>query len=495
MTLGERLSSLNQSLESTPPPRLRRWLRWALFAVLLGLISHGHYAGSGDAVHYMMIARSLVFDRDLDVGNEYADRGNLVYEGRLEAGAHARPGRGGVLRPVHDVGLPLVAAPYFAAAYWLAEGITDSLPARLRARARLSKWIVLRQLMSVAMIGLSVWLAGLFFDAALELTGRPVAAWLWAGLWSSSPPILSLAYVFFPEILGALVALTLYNARPRVAQASSWRCLALGLGAGLLVLLHARYAALALVLCVLIGARLRGDRHRLAVFGLGCALAVGVRTALNLHLWGTLVTSPHATLGVWTGALHEAEEALRRAAGLCFDQEHGLLPSAPVYALAPAGFVLLWRRAPWLAAELAALLGVYALSILLPFTNVHGWRGGWSPAARFLVPVAPFLGLPIALLFLRRNSRALVVGLAAVQLLLDGFFWSRPMLLWSEEAGAAPFLLALGGPALAEAFPSLLRLSAYDLTLCAGLAALVALLTGLLSAGSLSEAARPPGAQ
>ena len=83
--------------------------------MLAGLITHGNYAGSGDAVHYMVIARSIAFDRDFDLGNDYGD---TARHHPRSARMHTRvPGANGALRPVHDVGLPLIAAPSFGAAY------------------------------------------------------------------------------------------------------------------------------------------------------------------------------------------------------------------------------------------------------------------------------------------------------------------------------------------------------------------------------------------
>jgi hypothetical protein len=67
-------------------------------------------------------------------------------------------------------------------------------------------------------------------------------------------------------------------------------------------------------------------------------------------------------------------------------------------------------------------------------TNVHGWRGGWSPAARFLVPVAPFLGLALAL-GISRTPRIITGAILAAQACMDGYFWSHPKLLWSMDGG------------------------------------------------------------
>src|ERR1700730_15808478 len=137
-----------ERVEDASPARLCAVIYLVVTLVMLGLITHGTYAGSGDALHYMVIARSLAFDRDFDVGNDYGDSSSII---KTPAGNHARIGRNGVLRSIHDVGLPLIAAPLFAVAYRLAE-MTDRLPASFRQRTRLDEFIALRQLVSVFMI-------------------------------------------------------------------------------------------------------------------------------------------------------------------------------------------------------------------------------------------------------------------------------------------------------------------------------------------------------
>jgi hypothetical protein len=144
-----------------------------------------------------------------------------------------------------------------------------------------------------------------------------------------------------------------------------------------------------------------------------------------------------------------AAEVGRRTLGLLLDQEHGLLPYAPCYLLAPAGWVWLRRRHPDVAAESLVLIGAYLVPVLLPVTNVHGWRGGWSPAARFLVPVAPFLGLALAF-GMARAPRFVAAVILIGQACLDGYFWSHPKQLWNLDDGApgVPWTLALGSLAV-----------------------------------------------
>lgn len=485
--LSSRAGPLNPTdllaqLESTDARRLKRVLGGTVCVVMLGLISHGHYAGSGDPVHYMMIARSLAFDGDLDLSNDYADPANLILGGRLEAGQHLQAGRGGVLRPVHDIGLPLLATPYFAVAYVAAERLTGLLPEGLRRRARLDPWLALRQLVSVGMILVTCALATTFFEVSSGLTGQKALAFLWTLLWTLSPPILSHGYVFFTEVPSALVALVAYRALAAAPEWSPRRAFGVAVLIGLLPILHVRNLGLALALYGLAAWRLRPCGRSAAAFGLGGAVALSAKLGLNLCLWGQLVATPHARLGAWPGALPCVEEAATRLLGLLLDPSHGLLPWAPIYLLVPAGLVWLGRRAPGAVRDLLILAGSYAILILLPMTNVHGWRGGWSPAARFLVPIAPLLALGVPALLAVRRATLLAAALGGLQLLLDGLFWSRPMLLWSEGDGPTPLLSAWAGDALAAAVPRVGSLSGSGCLAGAGLVLGTAALTAWLAA-------------
>jgi hypothetical protein len=443
-------TALIERLERASPVALRAYIYLVVTLVMLGLITHGNYAGSGDAVHYMVIARSIAFDLDVDVGNDYGDPSNIIKE---PAGSHARIGRNGVLRPVHDIGLPLVAAPFFAGAYRLAE-MTNRLPGWLLRRAKLDEFIALRQLVGVFMILVTGALAVSFFEASWHVTGQKASAFIWAIIWALSPPILTHGYVFLTEVPSALVALLVYARRDDVlGDSPSRRGLLLGLLTGFLFLIHVRNLGLILALGLLIAWRVRRAPKRGLGFGVGLAIMGVIKIALNVHFWGSGLTTPHEHLGVWLGTTAFLSEVAIRSLGLLFDARHGLLVSAPIYLLAPAAWFVLRRRSRVAGNELLLLVVAYLVFVMMPITNIHGWRGGWSPAARFLVPIAPFLALAVPLLLIERNSSRVVAALVFLQLLLDAFFWAHPMLLWSEGPGPAPFLEALIGRSLAAIVP------------------------------------------
>jgi hypothetical protein len=441
---------VSQRIDRLSTRRLRGVVATAIGVLMFGLITHGHYAASGDAVHYLVISHSVAFDGDLDVTNDYADPLRYVTDAPER---HALPGRDGVLRPVHDVGFPVLAAPFVGLAYRLA-AYTDQLPESFRRKSRLSDAIAFRQLVSLFMIALTVTLALSFLTASWRLTGLKGAAAAMTLIWALSAPILTHGYIFLTEIPTALVALAIYLRLDGVRGATSRRtALTLGLLTGLLLLIHVRNVGLVLVFAYLVLWRLpRMPRPRAAFLG-GLGAMFAIKVGLNLLFWGTLLTTPHEHFAAWPGVGPFVAESATRVMGLLFDARHGLLWSAPIYLLAPAALILVARQSRGAAVELTLIVAAYLFFVINPVTNAHGWRGGWSPAARFLVPVTPFLAIGLPALLRSRAGTIVTSAVIAVQIVISAFLWAHPILTFSEGPGPAPWLQWLAGKSFAAAIP------------------------------------------
>lgn len=95
--------------------------------------------------------------------------------------------------------------------------------------------------------------------------------------------------------------------------------------------------------------------------------------------------------------------------GLLLSTGKSVFLFSPITLLGLAGLRWLWRRRP---AETLLAGGVFLVTILY-YAPWWAWYGGWSWGPRFLVPVLPFLVLPIgALLLERRWARPATIVLA-----------------------------------------------------------------------------------
>ena len=437
--------------------RRSRQLALLVFAILWGLITHGTYAGTGDEPHYQMIAHSIVFDGDIDLTTDYSNPANRSLGGHFEGGAHIQPGKDGRLRPVHDIGMPILFAPYYMLAYRVTEVIVARVPQSWLARARLTFTVVVRHFLSFAMIGLTAWIGVYLLEMFTELSVSSRRAFAWTMLLVLSPPIVSHSFLFFTEIISAFLAFAVFRwlRRPGLTDAvtsesqSSRTILAAfvaGTAVGYLLLIHARNVGLIAGLTLL--AVLQAGRGRkwgwLGWFMGGAAVMLAVRTAVNYQFWGTWITTPHAGLGDVTGWQPFVTESLTRLVGWLFDQEEGLLPYAPIYLLVPAGWLALWKRERDLCVALTLVVAAYVAVITIPLLNAHGWRGGWTPAARYLVPVAPFLGvLAFAAVAWVPRLPPVVLVIVCVQVVLDAVLWQHPGLFWNNGIGRSALLAFL----------------------------------------------------
>jgi hypothetical protein len=416
----------------------RRWLFALVVAVLWGLATHGTHAGEGDEPHYLAIAHSIAFDFDLDVSNNYGRGEPLVGGGALDAAHHTRRGRDGTLRPVHDVGLPLLFAPFPRLGVPLVSWLTAHLSEDTMRRLRVTPGTLYKHFVSAVMIPIAALLAVQLFGALRAQGSSPGAAFAWSLLIALSPPLLVISISFFTEVTSALVCLVIFRRLVEDRAPRPMPSFACGAGIGLLVLLHARNAGLAaglLALAALPIARRPMPQH-VAWLAAGFGALAAVRTSINLLFWGTWITSPHARPGEWTGATAMVTETGRRAAGLLLDQEYGLLPYSPLFALVPVGLFALARTNRPLLRALAVVCGAYLLLVLLPLTNAHGWTGGWSPAGRFWVPIVPLLALAVVAAA-RLTPRPILMALVALQIGIGAYLWQHPKSNWNDGDGTA----------------------------------------------------------
>ena len=383
-----------------PGQGLRRWVgdpaRGAVAAGAVAFVLYGAAAWQlssllpgGDAPHYLIITQSLLEDHDLQIENNH-ERGDYraYFKGELRPD-YLRRGRNGQIYSIHAPGLPFIIAPAFALAGYHG---------------------VMAFLCLVAALG-----AAVVWWAARRVTGSASAAWVgWASVALSAPFFLH-AFMVYPEATGGTlimvgVAALAAAATPRAgtaAGAGAW--LLLGLALAPLPWLHTRYAVAAVLVAACLIVRLLRQRKpaaRLAAFLALPAISAAAWFAFFYMIYGSF--SPTAPYGAYT---QTSLAAIPRALpAIVFDQQFGIVPNAPVYALAILGAAAMLARTRRLGLELLLVVVLYLCAV----ATYHMWWGGWSAPARFAVPVLLPLGIPVAVLWAREGRVGRAVCLVAL---------------------------------------------------------------------------------
>ncbi len=467
---------------------------------------------TGDQPFYLHTAISIVQDHDINERNNYDHQDERQYyprftvanDGYYPAGfpgipapwplpphngkTTARPA--GEEYSKHGLGLSVLIVPGWAlGTQWTPPGI--DLHALDQPGAG---WPTVVYELNI----LGALLAVQVFLLAFEVTRRPtIALVIWAALAFSNPQM-TYSYLIFPELPAGLCTIYAFRRLALGRQANGpLRLIAIGVVAGFLPWLHARFLPItgALVLFAIwswwrtrqparpatdtvaassasIGATdaniassdsartERGTRRPSVVSLLPVLLPVvlSLSTLMAFYYWlyGTILpnTGDHAG---FINPLTDPWGVPVAMLGLLFDQQWGLLISAPIYILAFVGLVAM-RRAPggrvllrWL------LLAVVPYLLLIAF--YRQWWGEWCPPARYLAPITPLLALPLAqaLLALRRSVlyNLLFGGFTAVGWAIMAGFLAHPHSLWNQPNGKSDLFVWLAAQSRLDLVPHL----------------------------------------
>ena len=376
-------------------PRAAARLAAAISAAVFALAAWGvsPVLPGGDEPHYLVITQSLLYDGDLQIENNHR-RGDYRAYYAAELPPHSiRPGRNGAIYSIHAPGVPALVLPAFAVGGYRAV-------------------VVFLILLSAAGCALAWWLA-------YRSTGSMAAAWFgWAVVTASAPLVLE-SFTVFPDGPGAPVVLTGFWALLRPdgderARGSWVPWLLHGLALATLPWMHTRFAVLAATLGGLVLVRIARTRNPLAN-----ATAFLLPPALSALAWlfffAVLYGAPDPSAPYGPGAQNALGFLPDGIGGLFFDQGFGLFATAPVLAVAIAGF----GRTRRLAIEYL----VVSLPYLLTVATFAMWWAGTSGPARFLVPLLLPLAIPAAHAWQAWRStaaRVLMIALLAVSAWMTG---------------------------------------------------------------------------
>lgn len=382
--------------------RTRSWLRNpAIRAALLvalatmavaafGVMARSTYGAqtSSDEPQYLLTALSLAEDFDLDIADEIESRAfEPFHEISLNTQTFPLNESGQRLSP-HDPLLPLIAAPAMGIGGWV--GVRILLVAIGGLTAAITTWTAVRRL-------------GL----------RPRVAVVGVGSIMVSAPIVSYSTQVFPEILAALAVSIAASAllHPRLEQR---HLVLVAVSVVALPWLSVKYAPVAAVITLIaIGRLLRSGRRQTTITLLSVLAASGI-VYLAVHQriyggWTVYSTGDHfiddgefAVVGTSPNYVGRS----RRLAGLLVDRRFGLIPWAPIWAMAPLAVAALAAR--WRRLETTVILAPIAAGWLVATfvaLTMHGW---WSPG-RQIVVIVPLVALAVAR-YVDRSARRLAVA-------------------------------------------------------------------------------------
>lgn len=360
----------------------------------------------GDALDYLVAGYSLLKDKDVDLyNNAYHFKvhqltdpfvGVRLDNPQPETPVPFLPPTFAVntfsvenkLLPVHGVGLSILLAPLM---------ITNQI------------WGP-RLLISVigALVGVNIYLLTCLYTDKKK-------ALLVALVFSLSSPLAFYSNIAFIEIVAALLIVHGYRILTDRQDKSDYHLALAYLLISFLPWLHVRYLVISLAFLAFVfwqGWKVKKLNQFAFLLGLLLVSAVGQL--------GFIYRYYHSLTLLWKFGYLGFGNPLTGLLGLFLDREKGLLPYSPIYWLALAGLIEVIKKI-----KKYSLL-VMLLSSFSIYFCYNEWGGGFSPPARFLVPITPLLSLPLALLAekTKRVGTGLLVlsGLVGIYLVFVGWF-------------------------------------------------------------------------
>jgi len=379
-----------------PPPRLRRFSLAFPVLIFLATAICGWLAASrliatpvfpgGDEPHYLVMAQSLWRDGDLDIENNHRRGDYGEYFGSPLEPHFQKRGADGRIYSIHPVGLPVIAAPVYAAGGY--RGVVTLL------------------------VLLSSLAAALMWRTARDAAGAGPATFAWAAIALSAPYLLNSISVY-PEIAGAACVAVGITAAWMQSPGMAMR-VAQALSIAALPWLSTKYAAMAVALLAVSVWRIArpglkasttnapewpamtdASRWRpasAAVFLLvPFALSIAGWLWFFYAFWGSpLPSAPYGGSGQTSWRFLPVG-----LPGLLFDQEYGVIAQAPALALAFVGLAGMFRAGGEPRRRACELAFVFS-ALILVVGAFHIWWGGDAAPGRPLASGLLLLAPPLA---------------------------------------------------------------------------------------------------
>ena len=383
---------------------------------------------AGDEPAYILVAHSILYDRDIDLKNNY-ENGDYkrFYSRKLEPQGDNLNVKG-KMYPKHPLLLPVIIAPiYFIA------GVTGT---------------------SMLMCFFSALLAALLFYLCYRVNEDKVSSVIASMMAGFTLPVLLFVNLTSTDILCAVVITASYI----LLKFKPEKIIMFSIVMALAVWVHIRIAPVYGALGLLFMIKHRTKPNEVFLFALIQAVSLGAFVAVNFYFYNDYIPySSHQTEGLQFGTYF-----LKGLLVYLFDRQIGLFSYAPVYLLFIPGIYFLYKGNRGVLMDfLIIFLPYYFMTAAYPY---WGW-GSSSP--RYLLAVIFVLVAAVSVTLKEMRSAAAKVifySLAAVSGAISFIVSCLPWFRWDmtgHENWIVYFLSSFTKLDFTVIFPSLINISAH----------------------------------
>lgn len=358
---------------------------------------------TGDEPHYLIATHSMVYDRDIDLKNNYDNKDYAgFYTGRELEPELQDVRRGGKILPFHPVFFSLVLAPFYSLSGRLGATITVNIAAALIPAFI---FMLLNRTFSVTTSVLTAFITGL------------------------SLPLLAFSNQLATEVTSCLFILTAYF----MIRQNPKKVIEVSILMALIPWLHVRNLPVYLSLGLILLFSNRKNLKNIILFLVIQAAAFAVYFVFNFLAYGTPVIKYAAENEPFT-ALFNNTNIIKAAAGIFYDQEFGLFTYTPVFCVMFSGLYFLYNKEKRFFYEILLMFLPY-FALIMAWVD---WRGGGGSSPRFLVPVVFVFSVLTAAVLDRAKDRAVQSALKCLisaGFIMSAFIMFIPWFRWNKGSG------------------------------------------------------------